>query len=42
MIEMLIADHEQARAKKQMSAAIRAAELLGRELHCMFMGIHPT
>jgi len=33
MIEMLISVHEEARANKQMSAAIRAAELLGRELH---------
>jgi hypothetical protein len=32
----LLADHEQARANRQMSAAIRAAELLGRELHGMF------
>jgi hypothetical protein len=36
MIEMLISVHEEARANKQMSAAIRAAELLGRELHGMF------
>jgi hypothetical protein len=36
MIEMLLADHERARANKQMSAAIRAAELVGRELHGMF------
>jgi hypothetical protein len=36
MIEMLISDHEEARANKQISAAIRAAELLGRELHGMF------
>jgi hypothetical protein len=36
MIAMLLADHEQARANKQMAAAIRAAELLGRELHGMF------
>jgi len=36
MIQMLIADHEAALANKQMSAAIRALELLGRELHGMF------
>jgi hypothetical protein len=32
-----VADHEQARSNKQMSAAIRAAELLGRELHGVFV-----
>jgi hypothetical protein len=36
MIEMLIADHKAALANKQMSAAIRALELLGRELYGMF------
>jgi hypothetical protein len=33
---MMLADHEEARANGQMSAALRAAELLGRELHGMF------
>jgi hypothetical protein len=36
MIQMLISDREEARANKQMSVALRAAELLGRELHGMF------
>jgi phage terminase small subunit len=37
MIEMMISDHDEARANKQMSAAIRAAELLSRELHGMYI-----
>jgi hypothetical protein len=36
MIAMLISDREEARANKQMSTALRATELLGRELHGMF------
>jgi hypothetical protein len=36
MIAMLISDREEARANRQMSVALRAAELLGRELHGMF------
>jgi hypothetical protein len=36
MIAMLLSDREEARANKQMAVALRAAELLGRELHGMF------
>jgi hypothetical protein len=36
VIALLISDREEARANKQMAVALRAAELLGRELHGMF------
>jgi phage terminase small subunit len=36
MIAMLMSDREEARANKQMATALRATELLGRELHGMF------
>jgi hypothetical protein len=36
MIQMMLADQEEARANGQMAATIHAAELLGRELHGMF------